>query len=112
MCVDSDTGNYDACNIDITKVQNKQKATNDENLDGETSMESQSSPVFMCLDLSPEMADLKLDLVSLESKLCERIHIIEDKILSTNEHTKEHFNTYGNLTTNAPTKPIKSQLKN
>ena len=70
-------------------------------------MESQSSVVCTrCSELSQEVADLKLDLVSIESKLCERIHTIENKISSMNDHTKEEFSTCGNITTNVPTTPM------
>ena len=106
MCTDSKTGKYDACNIDNAKFQNKQKAKNDENPDGETSMERQSSSVCICSDLSSEITDLKLDFGSLKSKLYKRIHIIEDKISSSDVHINEDFNIYGNLTTNAPKTPM------
>ena len=105
ICSDSDQQNYDACNIDNTEIHSKKKATN-VTMDGEFLMESQSSVVCRCSELSQEVADLKLDLVSIESKLCERIHTIENKISSMNDHTKEEFSTCGNLTTNVPTTPI------
>ena len=105
ICSDSDQQNYDACNIDNTEIHSKKKATN-VIMDGEFLMESQSSVICRCSELSHEVADLKLDLVSIESKLCERIHTIENKISSMNDHTKEEFSICGNLTTNVPTTPM------
>ena len=89
ICSDSDQQNYDACNIDNTEIHSK-KAKN-VNTSGEFLMESQSSVVCRCSELSQKVADLKLDLVSIGSKLCERIHTIENKISSTNDHTKEEL---------------------
>ena len=105
ICSDSDQQNYDACNIDNTEIRSKKKAKN-VIMDGEILMESQSSVVCRCSELSQEVADLKLDLVSIESKLCERIHTTENKISSMNDHTKEEFSTCGNFTTNVPTTPM------
>ena len=104
ICSDSDQQNYDACNIDNTEIHSK-KAKN-VIMDGEFLMESQSSVVCRCLELSQEVADLKLDLGSKESKLCERIYTIENKISSMNDHTKEELSTCGNFTTNVPTTPM------
>ena len=104
ICSESDQQNYDACNIDNTEIHSKKKAKN-VIIDGEFLMESQSSVVCSCSNLSQEVADLKLDLVSMESKLCERIHTIENKISSMNDHAKE-FSTCGNFTTNTPTTPM------
>ena len=105
ICSDSDQQNYDACNIDNTEIHSKKKAKN-VIMDGEFLMKSQSSVVFRCSELSQEVADLKLDLVSIESKLCQRIHTTENKISSMNDHTKEEFSTCGNFTTNVPTTPM------
>ena len=63
-----------------------------------------------CSELSQEVADLKLDLASIESKLCERTHTIENNILSMNDHTKEEFSTCGNFTNNVPTTPNECKL--
>ena len=105
ICSDSDQRNYDACNIDNTKIHSKKKARN-VIIDCELWMERQSSVIGRCSELSQEVADLKLDFVSIESKLCERIHTIENKISSMNDHTKEEFSTCGNFTTNVPTTPM------
>ena len=104
ICSDSDQQNYNACNIDNTEIHSKTIAKN-VIIDGEFLMESQSSVVSRCSELSQEVADLKLDLVSIESKLCERIHTTENNISSMNDHTKEEFSTCGNFTTNVPTTP-------
>ena len=106
ICSDSDQRNYDACNIDNTKIHSKKKAKNDVIIDDESWMESQSPVVCRCSELSQEVVDLKLDLVSIEAKLCERIHTIENKISSTNDHTKEGSNTCANFTRNVPTTPM------
>ena len=94
----------DASKIDNTEIHSKKKAKN-VMIDGEFLMESQSSVVYRCSELSQEVADQKLDLVSIESKLCERIYTIENKISSMNDHTKEEFSTCGNFTT-VPTTPM------
>ena len=60
-----------ACSIDNTEIHKKKEAKN-VIMDGEFLMKSQSSVVCTrCSELSQEFADLKLDLVSIESKLCE-----------------------------------------
>ena len=102
---ESDQQNYDACSIDNTEIHSKKKSKN-VIMDGEFLMESQSSVVFRCSELSQEVADMKLDPVRIKSKLCERIHTIENKISRMNYPTKEEFSTCGNFTTNVPTTPM------